>query len=969
MKMNLSSITARSVSFSLFEKVTSLFGLTSFSDACLYSFKNETYLGFVGLTKKAPIIKALLAHEEVRSFLDEEGLNKESGYLDSSSLHFADREVSLPEAIKKIVNEEVDVIKDYGGYLDEDGNEHLNLFSPEVGPHYGVNLLLGWREEYKEPLLSTPKSVVDQYGRGSFRGAANFQVLATRWDIRPEENGNPFNRQFYILENNKQIFYSANVKENVLEAFCVHYPGKSVISYVLKDGLKIERTIFLLDQKEGLPEAVEAQIVKLVSSKKRHLRIVFTGMFGFSNPECQEVDVVYQTLIHQSEAIVDSDNNVVALSPSYYPSYFKYQMRFASIVSGGTYMDSFSNDVNSFLGNGDINHPDGLMRLDSSLLYKGASFFAMDKDIDVDESPKYVISYAGMVDAEKEKDPDALLRKKLGALLSLYPDERSLLSELERKEKAFHDYSSFYQARSGDEGYISMVNRNLVYQNMYQSFVSRSFAQTQKGYREIGFREIQDLYASFPYLINSGHKDLAKDLLAKWIVNVYKMGYANHNFFYVGKEPGLCSDDQIWLLKGVATYISLSEDIGILDESFEMADGSSRKLIDTIDAIITYSGMISIGEHDLPLLDSADWNDCLKIDDDHLLGPVKEKAYLRQLKRSGAPYGSRFISEQSESVMNAFLLIEGMDEIRPFITKGKSLLKKIDDIEKRMKASLHKNAFINGYYARVLINRKHPKNGITYVGAPGDGLSNNKELDNGSLYLNSLSWALLSGVSNEEETRSMLCLAKKYLKTSSGYKLCTDEDLTLTGAKQAATSHYYPGDRENGGVFKHADMMFVSALLKGSKSSFKDEIKGEMLDEAYFTMDIVYPYHVLRDPYIYKGNPRFCTQYNNPLNKENIGPMLSGTATWTLLSILSSSGVSFANGGLSFKPRLSLDKKERRFSLHLLDATYDVSVFKEQGRYAYEIASMNVDGMEIEPSSVVKITRDGASHKISIKMR
>jgi cellobiose phosphorylase len=105
------------------------------------------------------------------------------------------------------------------------------------------------------------------------------------------------------------------------------------------------------------------------------------------------------------------------------------------------------------------------------------------------------------------------------------------------------------------------------------------------------------------------------------------------------------------------------------------------------------------------------------------------------------------------------------------------------------------------------------------------------------------------------------------------------------------------------------------------------------------------------------------------LNKENIGPMLSGTATWTLLSILSSSGVSFANGGLSFKPRLSLDKKERRFSLHLLDATYDVSVFKEQGRYAYEIASMNVDGMEIEPSSVVKITRDGASHKISIKMR
>jgi len=62
--------------------------------------------------------------------------------------------------------------------------------------------------------------------------------------------------------------------------------------------------------------------------------------------------------------------------------------------------------------------------------------------------------------------------------------------------------------------------------------MSRSFGQTQKGYREIGFREIQDLFASMYYFINIGYQDFVKELLFEWTANVYKMGYANHNFYW-----------------------------------------------------------------------------------------------------------------------------------------------------------------------------------------------------------------------------------------------------------------------------------------------------------------------------------------------------------------------------------------------------------------------------------------------------
>jgi cellobiose phosphorylase len=364
-----------------------------------------------------------------------------------------------------------------------------------------------------------------------------------------------------------------------------------------------------------------------------------------------------------------------------------------------------------------------------------------------------------------------------------------------------------------------MADRHLPVQTLYQTFVSRSFAQTQKGYREIGFREVQDLYATLPYLLAEGKKPLAEELLGKWIGNVHRMGYANHNFYFSGKEPGMCSDDQLWLLPAIATFVRWSGDSSILLRSFPMADGGERPLIGTIEAIITYSGQISVGKHGLPLLDRSDWNDTLQIDADWLDGPAKEKAYREQLQAKGLAYGAPLESDLSESVMNAFLLIVALEETSWLAHSiGRAdLAAKAASLKEAMTSNVRRSAYINGYYARVLINCPHPLNGLSFVGAPGDGLSSDKGLADGSLYLNSLSWSLMSGVASESEIASMLSLADGYLRTPFGYKLCSECDLVRVGTKASASSHYFPGDRENGGVFKHAAMMFVLALLKAAK--------------------------------------------------------------------------------------------------------------------------------------------------------
>lgn len=869
------STTIRNLSHSYKEELSLYFGRKEIDDALLLSNKSNVLVGIFGLNKNIPYLQNLFSKQTFKSFAS--NLKKDSKVLFDyqNKVYFINKEKhSFSKEESEVLEETLKEFETYGGYLNDNGEHVIDLKSQIIGPHFAVNLLLGCREKFSEPLLTTPKSVVDQFGGGSFRGPAANQVLATRWDMDPRENGNPFNRQFYLLEDNKQIFYSHNVQKNVKKAICIHKVNRTEIEYETLDGLLIKRTIYIKKQKEeDEPIALERQVVEIknLTKKERNLSIVFTGMFGSANPGCQMEDVIYQSVINQTN-IIKKNNVAVAISPDYYPNYAKEYVRFASLGKDG--FDSFSYDVSNFIGNGSIDEPEHLSMLGNNLKEKGPSFYALEKNFVLKD--KYlIVESVGLVDHKHD----------LYKAIDLTLDEDHV-KELKDIVISFKKYSSYLQVNTGNKLFDSYVNNNLPFQVLYQTYVSRAFAQTQKGYREVGFREIQDLYASMNYFVHAKQTGLVKSLLSKWIENVYKFGYVNHNFFFVGKEPGMCSDDGLWLVDAIYRYILISKDYSILNKKYLIA-GSSKKrsLYDTLKAIITYSGKISIGKHGLPLLDKADWNDCLRIDEDCLDGPTKEKLYKAQLRKNKQAFGEPFESDLSESVMNAFLLKIALDEMESFASfkNDSQYLVELKEIKNRLVGSIQKYAYIDGYFSRVLINRAGSK--YKYVGAPKDGLSILDGFD-GSLYLNSCSWAILSKVASEEQIKSMIGYVDKYLKCKAGYKLCTPHDLTLCGSKSASTEQYFLGDRENGGVFKHATMMFVVACLQASKEVKDKELKNKLIEDANFMLEIVYPYNVLKDCYKYKGNPRFCTQYVNSVNEEHIGPILSGTSTWLTLAIL-----------------------------------------------------------------------------------
>ena len=368
-----------------------------------------------------------------------------------------------------------------------------------------------------------------------------------------------------------------------------------------------------------MPEAVEAQRITIenLTGESRSIRLVATGVFGIQGPDTIAQDIVYANLV--AEGAVLSDEDVpFALTLNSKPAADRTRKRFAMMLSEGRTMEEYCTSQSEFIGSGSLERPEHAGWLSCTLHRKMAPFFAMAQSIVLPAAGTATTDvFAGMCyagDISKASDPKAMeeafkadpvkvraeeaaAEERIYNLFRKYSDPEQLGAVLDNMEKSWDEYSSYLIPETEDEQFNSYVKNDLPFQVLYQTYVSRAFAWTQKAYRETGFREIQDIFASMYYMCANGQQDLVRKLIASWIENVWEMGYAYHNFTFRGKEPGDCSDDQLWLLQAVYRYVHLTGDTEFLKQEFPVAgktgsDGTQakRSLWETIRAILTYSG-------------------------------------------------------------------------------------------------------------------------------------------------------------------------------------------------------------------------------------------------------------------------------------------------------------------------------------------------------------------------------------------
>lgn len=945
--------------------------------------------GVSGLPFAAPVCAALLASEEICDFVSAAAADGASVLISSNNgtLNLYQEKQGVVtdlsseetgEALTSVAAPIIAYASEWGGKLNEGGELICDLASPAPGPHYYTNLLIGNRIGFDHPLQSTPKSAIDRLGGGCFRSHADTQVLATRWDYLPEQNGFPANRQFYLVENGKVIFYSGSATQDSVEkAVCRHSQNRTVIEYNLKDGLTVRRTIFILPQQEGLPVATEAQLIEIGNkgTKARDLRIVYTGMFGTQEVHALREDVIFSTVVAQSEVFYGDNDEIRAISFNPNPKWTKGNIRYNTLMvhegEKTIFPDQFCARYADFVGAGTLEKPQFAAVLSNAHSRKGPGFFAVSAPFSVAAGGNVQVDNFTCLSSDcvnEQYKEDETMKEELAALIDHFTDAKALPAVLDKVISFAKNYSSYMQIKHSDKNFEAYVNNNLPFQVFYQTFVSRSLDWTQKGYREIGFREIQDIFASMYYFAGMGEVEFIKKLLREWIANIYQDGFANHNFYWKGKEPGWWSDDALWLLQALDRFISLTGDYDFLKEELPIAggEGEKRTLLDTIKAVFTYSYQISVGAHGIPLIDRADWNDCLRVDPDCVGGMDKIEAYKAQLEASGKAYGEvPYESEYSESVMNGCLLKVAVDAaIGMFRHCGdEAYAQFLEGASKDLKTRINEYAWKGDYFARVLFNRKNKPN-LSYLGAQGDGLVV-EEGKVGTYFLNSFSWAVLADCASEEQISTMLDSLDKNLRTPYGFRLCTSVDYPQIAPK-IDVALYYAGDRENGGIFKHANMMAAAAMLKASKAVEDKALAERLAKTAFWVIDCILPYRTLKSPFSVCGNPRLCTQYNNSDTGENIGPTLSGTSTWLLLCLFTSFGVDFTSDALIVEPILRAEDTNEDIMVSSGKAKYHITVSKPEGfARTKDGVKISVDGAPIEGVRV-PIFEDGAVHEVEV---
>ena len=122
------------------------------------------------------------------------------------------------------------------------------------------------------------------------------------------------------------------------------------------------------------------------------------------------------------------------------------------------------------------------------------------------------------------------------------------------------------------------------------------------------------------------------------------------------------------------------------------------------------------------------------------------------------------------------------------------------------------------------------------------------------------------------------------------------------------------------------------------------------------------PFRTYKDIQKYKGNPRFCTQYNNSITEENIGPMLSGTATWLTLALYEIIGLSFVDNGFNINPALRYEDSHFEAKITHLNSEFNIVINKTQNNVGKKDYEIYVDGIP----HVGPIYPDGKNHTIVI---
>jgi len=557
-------------------------------------------------------------------------------------------------------------------------------------------------------------------------------------------------------------------------------------------------------------------------------------------------------------------------------------------------------------------NPIGSHQVDVSLAPGGEETFA------------FVLAYVEQDGAEKFERPGVVNKERGRAAVARYARTGAVDEALASLRTLWDDLLSTFEVDCPDEHARRMANVWNPYQCMATFNLSRAASLFETGIgRGMGFRDSNQDILGFVHLIPDRARQRILDLAGTQLSD----GTCFHQYQPLTKQGndavgGDFYDDHLWLILSTCAYVKETGDVAILDEPVGYADtpGSGETLLDHLETSVAYT-LSHRGEHGLPLIGHADWNDCLNL---NCFSTQPDESF----QTAGDVEGSR-----AESVMIAGLFLYACRELAALYRHlgGEGDAGRLDGLYEDMLAVVEEHAWDGDWYVRA----------FDAAGAP----VGSRVCDEGQIFIESQGWCVLGGAGrgNGRALRALESVDER-LATEHGIVL-QQPAYTRYHVELGEISSYPPGYKENAGVFCHNNTWITLAwcALGDGERAFETYLAvcpsaQEQRIETYRS-----------EPYVYA---QVIAGRDAAIPGEAKNSWLTGTAAWTFVSISQGIlGIKPDYDGLRIDPCVPREWGSYRVSRRFRGTTYEISVENPDG-VCSGVRSLTVDGQAVEGNVV-----------------
>ena len=377
--------------------------------------------------------------------------------------------------------------------------------------------------------------------------------------------------------------------------------------------------------------------------------------------------------------------------------------------------------------------------------------------------------------------------EEAGKIVETYADTKNVCDrELEELISYWHGKLAHFQIKTPSDEFNTMINTWNAY-NCFMTFIwSRAASFTYCGLRNgYGYRDtVQDIQGVI-HLAPEMAVEKIRFMLSAQVDNggglplvkfTHNPGHEDtpDDASYVQEtgHPAYRADDALWLFPTVYKYVSETGNLAFIDEVIPFANRDEGTVYEHLKRAIDFS-MNHLGRHGMPAGLYADWNDCLRL---------------------GADGESTFVALQfyyAMTILKEFASYKNDEEYIKYLTDNQ---KKLGDIIQNL--CWNEDRFIRGFTGegQVIGKREDPE---------------------ANMWLNPQSWAVISGLANDEQADKALQQVYERLNTEYG-AILMDPPYHAHAFDGALAVIYNAGTKENAGIFSQSQGWIILAeALRG----------------------------------------------------------------------------------------------------------------------------------------------------------